>query len=60
MIGALKALQASVGQPHLPDKMAAFGVSGVKRKGLAALLATDPDLDDRIAALEASMYPEIR
>lgn len=40
--------------------MAAFGVSGVKRKGLAALLATHPDLDDRIAALEGSMYPEIR
>lgn len=60
MIGALKALQSSIGQPHLPDKMAAFGISGVKRKGLAALFATHPDLNDRIAALEAAQYPEIR
>jgi heat shock protein HtpX len=58
MIGALEALQASIRQPHLPDQMAAFGISGTKRRGLAALFATHPDLDDRIKALESSKHPE--
>ena len=52
MIDALEALKMSVGRPHLPDKIAAFGISGAKRRGLAALFATHPDLDDRIDALE--------
>lgn len=52
MIGALEALKMSIRQPHLPDKIAAFGISGTKRRGLAALFATHPDLDDRIATLE--------
>lgn len=60
MIGALEALKASVRQPHLPDQMAAFGISGAKRKGLAALFATHPDLDDRISALERSSHPDVR
>ncbi|HWR73033.1 MAG TPA: protease HtpX [Nitrospirota bacterium] len=60
MIGALEALKASVHRPHLPDKLAAFGISGVKRSGLKALFATHPDLDDRIAALESSMYPDYK
>jgi Zn-dependent protease with chaperone function len=38
--------------------MAAFGISGTKRRGLAALFATHPDLDDRIKALESSKHPE--
>lgn len=60
MIGALEALKASVRQPHLPDQMAAFGISGAKRKGLAALFATHPDLNDRISALERSPHPDSR
>lgn len=60
MIGALEALKASIRQPHLPDKMAAFGISGTKRSGLAALFATHPNLDDRIASLEASNYPDYK
>ncbi|OGW32099.1 MAG: zinc metalloprotease HtpX [Nitrospirae bacterium GWC2_42_7] len=60
MAGALEALKASIGQPHLPDKMAAFGISGAKRSGLKTLFATHPDLDDRIAALEASNYPDYK
>lgn len=60
MIGALEALKASIRQPHLPDKMAAFGISGARRRGLAALFATHPDLDDRIKALEGLPYPEYR
>jgi heat shock protein HtpX len=60
MIGALEALKASVRQPHLPDQMAAFGISGAKKKGLAALFATHPDLDDRIRALERSPHSDYR
>lgn len=60
MINALESLKASIHQTHLPDKMAAFGISGSKRRGIAALFATHPDLDDRIAALEMLPYPEFR
>jgi heat shock protein HtpX len=60
MIGALEALKASVRQPHLPDKLAAFGISGAKRRGLKALFATHPDLEDRIATLEMSVYPDYK
>ena len=60
MIGALEALKASVRQPHLPDKLAAFGISGTKRTGLKALFSTHPDLEDRIAALEMSVYPDYK
>jgi heat shock protein HtpX len=58
MIDALEALKMSVRRPHLPDKIAAFGISGAKRRGLAALFETHPDLDDRIRALETKVYPE--
>lgn len=60
MIGALEALKASVRMPHLPDEMAAFGISGGRKKGLAALFATHPDLDDRISALAESQYPDYK
>lgn len=60
MIGALESLKASIRQPHLPDQMAAFGISGSKRRGLAALFATHPDLDDRISALEKSRHPDYK
>jgi heat shock protein HtpX len=60
MIGALETLKTSLRQPHLPDKLAAFGISGAKRSGLKALFATHPDLDDRIAALERSVYPDYK
>ena len=60
MIGALEDLKASVRQPHLPDKIAAFGISGTKRSGLKALFATHPDLEDRVAALEMSVYPDYK
>jgi heat shock protein HtpX len=60
MIGALEVLKASVSQPHLPDKLSAFGISGAKRSGFKALFATHPDLDDRIAFLEVSAYPDYK
>jgi heat shock protein HtpX len=59
MIGALGSLKASIRRQHLPDEMAAFGISGSKKRGLAALFATHPDLDDRIRALAESSYPDI-
>jgi len=58
MIGALESLKESIQRPHLPDQMAAFGISGSKKRGLSALFATHPDLDDRIKALAESGFPD--
>lgn len=52
MVGALKALQRNYDQPHLPDQMAAFGISGKKSGGFARLFTTHPPLDERIARLQ--------
>jgi heat shock protein HtpX len=60
MISALESLKASIQQPHLPDQMAAFGISGGKKRGLRALFATHPDLDDRINSLMESKYPDYK
>ena len=54
MINALERLQQRHPGP-LPDKMAAFGISGVKAGGLKRLFMTHPPLDERIAALRASV-----
>lgn len=51
MIAALRQLQRSVNQPHLPDQMAAFGISGGKGSGLRRLFMTHPPLEERIEAL---------
>ncbi len=51
MISALERLQASVDQPHLPDQMAAFGISGGRSGGFANLFRSHPPLEDRIQAL---------
>ncbi len=52
MIGALQALQRAHSAP-LPDKMAAFGISGGVGGGLKRLFMTHPPLEERIAALQA-------
>ena len=52
MIAALEQLQRSVAQPHLPDQMAAFGISGGVGHGLKRLFMTHPSLEERIAALK--------
>ncbi len=52
MIAALQSLQASVAEPHLPDQMAAFGISGGTRGGFARLFMTHPPLEERIEALQ--------
>lgn len=51
MIAALQRLQSAHTAP-LPDKMAAFGISGGK-SGLMRLFMTHPPLEERIAALKA-------
>jgi heat shock protein HtpX len=53
MIAALQRLQSTVKQPHLPDQLAAFGVSGGVSPGIKSLFMTHPPLEERIAALQA-------
>ena len=51
MIAALEKLRQGVNQPHLPDQLAAFGISGSVGSGLRRLFMSHPPLDERIAAL---------
>jgi heat shock protein HtpX len=53
MIAALNRLKANYEQPHLPDQLHAFGISGAKKAGVARLFMSHPPLDERIAALQA-------
>jgi len=53
MIAALQRLQSTVKQPHLPDQLAAFGISGGIGSGIKSLFMTHPPLEERIAALQA-------
>jgi heat shock protein HtpX len=53
MIGALQRFQAGIAQPHLPDPLAAFGISGRMGHGRARLFMSRPPLEERIAALGA-------
>jgi heat shock protein HtpX len=57
MIAALERLRAGVGQPHLPDQMAAFGISGQIGGGFKRLFMSHPPLEERIAALESGQRP---
>lgn len=54
MIGALEKLRQSVNQPHLPDQLAAFGISGGVGSGIRRLFMSHPPLEERIAVLRAS------
>ncbi len=51
MIGALERLRPSAGRDPLPDQLAAFGISGKTRRGLARLFTTHPAIEERIARL---------
>ena len=53
MIGALAAL-GRVDAGSLPDKMAAFGISGRRGEGFRRLFMSHPPIEERIAALQAS------
>ena len=54
MIGALERLQKSANQPHLPEQLEAFGISGGMAAGLKSLFMSHPPLADRIEALRNS------
>ncbi|WP_126444220.1 protease HtpX [Sulfuricystis multivorans] len=54
MIAALQRLAALHPAP-LPDKMAAFGISGGIGSGIKRLFMTHPPLEERIAALQAQV-----
>lgn len=51
MIAALEKLRQGVNQPHLPDQLAAFGISGGVGNGLRRLFMSHPPLEERIAVL---------
>ncbi len=52
MIAALEKLRRNVDQPHLPDQMAAFGISGGRGQGFKRFFMTHPPLEARIEALK--------
>ncbi|OGA34214.1 MAG: zinc metalloprotease HtpX [Betaproteobacteria bacterium RIFCSPLOWO2_12_FULL_64_23] len=54
MIAALQKLKLAQELPHLPENMAAFGISGGQGFGLKRLFMSHPPLDERIAALKQS------
>ncbi|MCW8855667.1 MAG: protease HtpX [Gammaproteobacteria bacterium] len=54
MASALERLKLTVEQPHLPDQLAAFGISGGMGAGIKKLFMSHPPLDERIARLRSS------
>jgi heat shock protein HtpX len=54
MIAALERLRSLQTAPQLPERVAAFGISGGGKSGWAKFFSTHPALEDRIAALRAS------
>ena len=55
MIGALERLKSATKMPEtMPETLVAFGISSGVRQGFAALFASHPPLDTRIAALRAA------
>lgn len=55
MIAALERLKQQYEPSHLPDKMAAFGISG-KQSQIGRLFMSHPPLEERIAALRQTAY----
>ena len=52
MISALQRLRSAQGLPvHMPDTMAAFGINGGLKQGLARMFMSHPPLEERIDAL---------
>lgn len=51
MIGALERLQKSANQPHLPEQLEAFGISGAMADGIQSLFMSHPPLARRIEVL---------
>ena len=55
MIAALEKLRRNVNQPHLPDQMAAFGITGSRGQGFKRFFMTHPPLEERIKALRSNI-----
>ena len=55
MIAALESLRRSVEQPHLPEQLSAFGISGRGGGGIRHLFMTHPPLEERIEALRGGV-----
>jgi heat shock protein HtpX len=53
MIAALERLQSPQRTPQLPERVAAFGISGCGKSGWTKFFSTHPALEDRISALRA-------
>ena len=53
MISALQRLEQGYEQSELPDRLAAFGISGRVGQGLMKLFLSHPPIEERIAALRA-------
>ena len=53
MVGALAAI-GRVHEESLPEKMAAFGISGRRSDGFKRLFMSHPPIEERIAALQAA------
>ena len=51
MIKALERLQKSSNEPHLPEQLEAFGISGNMATGIKSLFMSHPPLSERIEAL---------
>jgi len=54
MIAALERLRSLQGAPQLPERVAAFGISGGGKSGWAKFFSTHPPLEDRISALRGA------
>ena len=52
MVAALRRLQQSTNQPHLPEQLEAFGISGGIGHGLKRLFMSHPPLEERIQRLQ--------
>jgi heat shock protein HtpX len=55
MVSALKRLQQSANQPHLPEQLEAFGISGGMGVGIKRLFMSHPPLEERLEALQRSL-----
>ena len=54
MVSALRRLQQSANQPHLPEQLEAFGISGGMGGGFKRLFMSHPPLEERIEVLQRS------
>jgi heat shock protein HtpX len=56
MIAALERLRRAHEPAQLPDQLAAFGINGGLKRGLARLFMSHPPLEERIARLQQAAF----